>query len=169
MIEIILVLLLVFSGILLLWQISNIVSIIHGSPYVMMDKKVIRTAFKLAGLKKGENFYDLGCGNGDVLIEAAKFGARAEGFEISPYYYLLAKIRTIKYKNIKVYYRNINSIDISKVEAIYCYLLPKILTELQYNLKNIKKNTRVISIGFPIDSLKLKRKEYFRGHNIYIY
>ena len=96
----IMVLLFVMTLTLLLWQISNIVSVFYGSPYVMADKKVISEALRLAKLKKGEIFYDLGCGRGDVLIEAAKFGAKATGFEISPYYYIYVKLKTRRYHNI---------------------------------------------------------------------
>jgi len=160
-------------------QSSNLISAIFGSPAVMMDKKVIVGALKLANLKKGDIFYDLGCGNGQVLIEAAKMGAKATGFEISPYYYLLSKIRVFFWKSfnilrclqafrikshIEIRFMNIKKADLSKADVIYCYLLPKILNEI-----NFRKNQRVVSIGFPVRKLKPIKTKIFKSHPIFIY
>lgn len=117
----------------------------------MADKKVVRESLKAAGLKKGDIFYDLGCGKGDVLIEAEKMGAKVFGCEISPYYYILAKIRTSKHKNIKVIYQNIENINLSDANIVYCYLLPKFLEKLSPKfLKELELGCQIISIGFPI-------------------
>lgn len=111
-------------------------------------------ALKLANLKKGEIFYDLGCGKGDVLIEAVKLGAKAIGFEISPFYYFWAKLRTWSKPNINIKYQNINNIDFSKVDVVYCYLLPEFLEKLSFKFKKeLKPGTRLISIGFPINDM----------------
>lgn len=160
----------VISIILFLWQISNLISVFFGSPYVMLDKKVIRQALKLAGLRKGEILYDLGCGNGQVLIEAAKMGGKAIGFEISPYYFIWAKLRTGRYRNIKIYYRDIKKVNLSKADVVYCYLLPKFLEKLSVKLKKeAKSSLQIISIGFPIKTVKSMRRFQFRGHKIFIY
>ena len=155
---------------------SNIISVLSGSPYVMADKKVVRGSLKAAGLKKGDIFYDLGCGRGDVLIEAEKMGAKAIGYEISPYYYILAKIRTYKHKNIKVIYQNINNINLSEANIVYCYLLPKFLKKLSLKFKKeLKECARLISIGFPVKNstiiapAKKVEKYMVEHHKIYIY
>ena len=184
---VLLIILAIISFGLLFWQISNLVSVFYGSPYVMMDKIVIRGALTLAGLKKGEVFYDLGCGNGDVLIEAAKMGAKAEGFEISPLYYLWAKIRTIFWRQkipklrwstkrglllrkITVKYANINNVDIPKADVVYCYLLPKMLEKLAPKFqRDLKKGSRLISVGFPIKTLKNGTGCSIAGRKIFIY
>lgn len=167
MIIIILILLAAIS--LLLWQISNMISVFFGSPYVKADKNLIRDALKLAQLKKAEIFYDLGCGDGSSLIEAAKLGAKATGFEISPYYYLWAKLRTLRYRNIKVVYRNIKDVDLSKVDVVYCYLLPEFLEKLSPKFqRELKSGARLISVGFPIE-IKKGDKYIIRNHQVYIY
>lgn len=170
MIILLFILLAIISIGLFLWQFSNLISVFYGSPYVMMDKIVIREALKLANLKKGEIFYDLGCGNGDVLIEAAKMGAKATGFEISPYYYIYAKLKTQAFKNIKVKYRDINKVDFSKADVIYCYLLPEFLKKLASKFrKEMKKSSRLISVGFPIPMLKNEIVSSIDKHKIFIY
>jgi len=152
------------------WQVSNLISIISGSLYVKTDRDVIRQALKLAELKKGDVFYDLGSGNGDVLIEAAKFGAKATGFEISPYYYILGKLRTWQNKNIKIRFQNIKDVSLSQADIVYCYLLPKMLEKLAPKFKkDLKSGAKIISIGFPIKNLKPSRKIVFENRAIFIY
>lgn len=189
MITTIMVLLFIFALILLLWQISNIVSVFYGSPYVMADNRIIRQALKLAKLKKGEVFYDLGCGRGDVLIEAVRSGAKCTGYEISPFYYLLAKMRIWIWRvyyskrwsvqsdifsenkpEINIRHKNIYSIDLSRADVVYVYLLPKILEKLAPKFqKELKKSARLISIGFRVSGLKLVSKTKLDGGDIFIY
>lgn len=169
-----------------IWQLSNIVSIIYGVPYVTIDKKVIRKALELSNLKKNEIFYDLGCGKGDVLLFAAKIGAVTTGFEISPYYYIYSKIRvfyhnkrdglynkmcsSVKSRKIKVKFQNIYTTDLSKVDVVYCYLLPKMMEKLALKFKKeLRKNCRIISISFPIKNLELLKKAEFNNRKIFIY
>jgi SAM-dependent methyltransferase len=143
----------------------------------MMDKETIIEALKLAKFKKDDVFYDLGCGNGQVLIEAAKMGAKATGFEISPYYYLLGQIRILFFKvfninrssvksHIEVRFKNIldRDLDLAKADVVYCYLLPRLLNQI-----NFHKGNRVISISFPIRKLKPIKTEIFKSHLIFIY
>ena len=140
-----------FAILLLLWQISNIASVFFGSPYVKTNRRIIIKALKLAGLKKNEIFYDLGSGNGDAIVEATKLGAKATGFEISPFYYFWGKLRTWRDSRIKIKFQNINNIDLNKADVVYCYLLPKFLEKLIPKFKKeLKPGSRLISIGFPI-------------------
>lgn len=169
---------------LLLWQSSNLISAVFGSPPIMMGRHTIIEALNLAKLKKGETFYYLGCGNGQVLIEAAKMGAKATGFEISPYYYLLTKIKIFFFKktyhsnrssvksdtvcrnklNITVYFRDIKNVNLLEADVVYCYLLPKILDKI-----NFPKSQRIISIGFPIKKFKPTKTKIFKSHPIFLY
>lgn len=156
--------------VLLIWQVSNFISIFFGAPHVKTRKSIVSRALKLADLKKGEIFYELGSGSGDALISASKYNIRVVGFEISPYYYLYSKLRTFRYSNINIRFQNIMDTDLSRVDVIYCYLLPKLLKKLAPKFKKeLKKNTRVISIGFPIDSLKLIKKVKIDNHSVFIY
>ncbi len=168
-----------------MWQVSNLVSVFYGSPYVMMDKRVIRQALKLVGLKKGDIFYDLGCGNGDVLLEATKLGAKCIGIEISPYYYIYAKIKIavynalVNYKSssaynlkIEIYFKNIDNVNYSKANVVYCYLLPRFLEKLALKFRReLKPGSRLISIGFPVNNLAAaaRKCEKIRGHKVYLY
>lgn len=167
---VLIVLLLIISIIIFLWQASNIISIISGSLYVKADINVIRKSLELVRLKKGQIFYDLGSGNGDVLIEASKYDVKAVGYEISPYYYLLSKIRTFRNRNIEVRFQNIKDVDLKKADVVYVYLLPKFLDELASKFKReLKPSAELISIGFSINNLLLIKEEKIGEHRIYIY
>lgn len=155
---------------LLLWQISNLISVFYGSPYVSVKRDIVRKALKLVHLKKGEIFYDLGSGNGDVLIEAAKLKAKVFGFEISPFYFLISKIRTFKYPNVQIKYQNIKNIDLKKADVVYCYLLPELLEKLSVKfIRELKIGSQIISISFPIKNLSLMAKHKFKNSTLYIY
>lgn len=158
------------SLVLLFWQVSNFVSVFSGSPYVKTRKSIINKAIDIVNLKKGETFLELGSGSGDVLITAAKYDVDVVGFEISPYYYLYSKLRTLRYKNIDIRFQNIFNADLSQADIVYCYLLPNLLKKLAPKFKReIKYSARIISIGFPINVLKLSKKIRTNNHTIYIY
>ena len=174
----ILIILSIVVLVIFLWQISNLISVFFGSLYVKTQRDVIQKALKSAEVKKGDVFYDLGCGNGDVLIEAAKIGAKTVGFEISPYYYILSKLRTLFFRGlyyftcssmiegIDVRFKNILDVDLGNADVVYVYLLPKLLSQIDFS--KVKKDARIISIGFAIKGIKGKKYRIF-GHNIFIY
>ena len=62
-------------------------------PYVATDRKKIATIIKLANIKKGQTAVDLGSGDGRLLIESAKKGARAIGYEINPFLIAVTRIK----------------------------------------------------------------------------
>lgn len=152
---------------LLFWQISNLISVFYGSPYVKTRHCIIKKALEMVDLKKDDVFYELGCGSGDVLLTAAKYGVKAIGYEISPYYYILAKLRTMRYHNIEVKYQNIHKVDFKKADVIYCYLLPKLLSKIDFS--KVKQQVKIISIGFHIPELKLLKEVKYLNHKIYLY
>ena len=95
------------------------------------------------------------------------------GFEIFPYYYIYAKIKTWKYRNINVQYHNINKVNLSRADVIYCYLMPKFLKKLAPKFRReLKPGSRLISIGFPLSIINtpaLKIKKKINGHKVFIY
>ena len=72
-------------------------SVLFGAPFVPTEEERVLAMLRLAGLKPGERLYDLGSGDGRIVIAAARQGAYAEGWEISPYLWLISwlKIRRL--------------------------------------------------------------------------
>ncbi len=81
------VLIVCFAGVLL-----------FGAPYLPTLKPQMKTALKLAGSTAGETLLELGCGDGRVLIAAARRGYNAVGYELNPLLALLAWARTRRYR-----------------------------------------------------------------------
>ncbi len=63
-------------------------SVLFGAPFVPTDIRNVEEMIRVSGLKPGEYLVDLGSGDGRILIAAARAGARAEGWEISPFLWL---------------------------------------------------------------------------------
>lgn len=128
------------------------------APWVPSRKRDLRRVFVLAQLKPGEVFYDLGCGDGRVVLAAAReFGARAVGFEFSVPFYLICKIRQFFNldRDIEFKFKNFYKADLSQADVLYCFGVPDTLRD---NLKpkltgRLKPGARVISYAFLIEGL----------------
>ena len=156
-----LIIFLIFALILLLWQISQIISVIGGTPAVYAKDETIREVFKLAGLERGQAVVDLGCGNARSLIIAAKkFKAKGIGVEISPFYFLLSKIKILlsgESKNIKIIFGRFQKAEsyLKSADVVYLYLFSKALNEIEKWLFNsVSEKTKIVSFGFKFAKRK---------------
>lgn len=130
---------------------------ISAAPWVPLWKSDIRRMLKLADLKEGEILYDLGSGDGRILIIAAKeFDAQATGFEISVLLYFISCIKILianfksKYK-IKVRYQNFYRADLSQADVISVFLTPMAMKKLQAKFStSLKSGCRIVSYAFSI-------------------
>lgn len=145
-----------FALAVLLWQISLIVAVIAGAPTVYSKNQVIIKAFESVNLQKGQLVLDLGCGNARSLIIASrKFGAKGVGVEISPFYYVLAKLNVLvrgESKNITIEYGNLRNYreNIKNADVIFLYLYDKIVAEIEPLIfSRAKQHTKIISLAFP--------------------
>lgn len=152
---------LVFLIFALFWFLSLLIAIISGAPTVYSKDKIIKKVFQAVNLKKNQTILDLGCGNGRVLIIASReFGARGVGVEISPFYYLLAKLNVLfsgESQNIKIYFGNIRDHEklVNGADVVYLYLLDEIMRKIEPWIFNaLKKDTKIISITFPFQNHK---------------
>ena len=139
-----------------------------GAPYLPTQTKQSGIAIKLLGLKSGQKFYELGCGDGKVLILAAKAGLVCVGYELNPLLFLVAKIRCLKYQNVSVKFGNFWKSDLSSADGVYVFLLDKYMSILDKKLqKEFKKGARLASYTFKIQGKKPLVKE--RGIFVYQY
>jgi len=126
-----------------------------AAPWVPLWKKDIRRMLELAGVKPGEIVYDLGAGDGRIIIIAAReFGAKAIGFEMAVLPYLLAYIK-IRLRGlngrVELKYRNFFRQDLSQADVICTFLTPEAMRKLKPKLqKEIKPNCRLVSYAFSV-------------------
>lgn len=136
---------------------TALASIFLKVPYVPSKKHVIETILNEAKIKKGDRFYDLGCGDGRVLIAAEKSKhANAVGYEIAPLIYLFALFRKFLYRSkAKIHFKNYLNENLTKADVIFCYLSPKELQKLANKINiECKKGTQIISNTFKIKGMK---------------
>lgn len=128
---------------------------------------------KMAGLKQGEILYDLGCGDGRILITAARdFGAYAVGVELDEG---RAKEAREKVSNlgledkVKVIHGNILDLDISPADVVTLYLTTSANEKLRPKMeRELKPGTRVVSHDFTIPGWEIsKTKGRIRDHSDY--
>lgn len=125
------------------------------APFVPTKTSRIRKILKLAGLKKGDIFWELGSGDGRVVLEAAKMGAQTYGVEQSWIRIIWSrwKARSLNGHpgggNIKFIHGDIFKQNLSSADLIYIFLLPKGVEKLEPILKrNLKKGARIITQTF---------------------
>ncbi len=172
-----LILFLIFLVVFVLLIISLLLSLLLFVAPISTPRKVIKRILREAGLKSGEFFYDLGCGDGKVLFQASKnYGCKAVGYELNLPVFLLAKFKTLffgKSRDIKVYFRNFLNQDLSGADVIFCYLSPRLMRKLKQKLAKEppKKETRIISYAFSIKGWQPKKviKIDPKTPRIYIY
>ena len=137
----------------LLWI---LVPAFYGLPPVPTNPERIRKALKLANLQSTEVLYDLGAGDGRVLLIAAReFGAKAIGIEVGPIQCALIWLRAVVSgfgNQIQVRWGNFYKVDLREADVVFVYATSKEVTKLAPHLeKQLKKGARVISISadFP--------------------
>lgn len=134
-----------------------------GAPWVPTWKKDFERIFKLANLKSGETFIELGCGNGRVcravaartpLLTKEGMGVVSViGVELSLLQFLIAWVQAklSGRKNVQIKFGNAFRQDLSKVDVVYMFLMPETYEKIRAKLeKELKPGSRVISYVWPI-------------------
>lgn len=152
-------LLLLFAVILTVFM---LVDLFLELPYVGTQKKKIEIIMQFAGIKEGETVVDLGSGDGRLLIESAKQGAFAKGYEINPFLFMLsilhAKLEGLS-TNIEVYKRSLWKADLKVADVICVYALIKTMPKMEeFIFKNAKNGTRVVVNTNPFPNKKAEKE-----------
>lgn len=144
-------------------------AVLIGPPYVPTLRRQRRSALELLELKPGQTLVDLGCGDGSLLIDAARQGIKGVGYEINPLLASIAWLRAKRYKSqVKIHLKNFWKADISKADGVYVFLAGKYMAKFDKFLKSqVSKPIKVISYGFEIPNTSpIKKKD---GLNLYKY
>lgn len=147
---------------------------LYDVPYVPTPQEVVHKMLEVAQVKKGDTVYDLGCGDGRIVIMAAKeFGSNAVGIDIDPNRIREAnenakqagvseKTRFIEKDLFQADFRAANVVTLYLLTSVNLKLRPKLLAEL-------KPGTRVVSHNFDMGDWKPTKTVDFQGRKIYLW
>jgi precorrin-6B methylase 2 len=143
-------------------------------PYVPTPENVVAEMLKLAGVKSGDMLFDLGSGDGRIVITAAKeHGARGVGIDINPQRIKEANENAQKAGvNGRVQFRNNDLFkeDISSASVVTLYLLPSVNMKLRPKLwKELKPGTRVVSHDFDMGDWKPEKTVQVDEHKLFFW
>ncbi len=132
-------------------------------PYVPTTDVAVREMLKLAKVQKGDIIYDLGCGDGRIVIQAAKlFGTRGVGIDIDPQRVKEARenARQAGVENlVRFEEKDLFDADFREATVVTLFLLPRINLKLRPKLvKDLKPGTRVVSNTFDMGDWKAEKE-----------
>jgi len=129
-----------------------------------MPKNAREKMLEMLKLNKRDVFYDVGCGNGQLLLEASPLVKKAIGIEIDPVRFLISRSRTRKMRNIRIIRGNLFRQNLSSATKMAVFLSPETNARLG---EKIRKNAKAASYKWPIPGMKLIKHD--AKNRIYLY
>lgn len=150
------------------------------APYFPTPPSVVRRMLEVAALKKDEKMFDLGSGDGRIVIMAAKqFGADSTGVEIDASLCRQSNAEISRQglsKTARVICGDVTTQNFSSANVLTVYLLPDSNTKIRPMLeKQLKKGSRVVAHDFEFDGWKADKVENIeddgegRSHTLFVY
>ena len=146
--------------------------VIIGAAFIPTPHKIVDKMLELAEVKEDDILYDLGSGDGRIIIEAAdKYKAKAIGIEVDPLRVLWSRTK-IRYKNIheraRIIWGNFFKTDLCEASVITIYQGQGINNKPIEKLENeLKPGTRIVSYSFTFDGWTPVNEE--SDSSIYLY
>jgi protein-L-isoaspartate O-methyltransferase len=150
------------------------------APYYPTPETIVEKMLEIGELRKGEKMFDLGSGDGRVVIMAAqKFGAQATGVEFDDglYKQSMEKITSLGLQsNARIIHGDIMAQDYSSANLLTVYLLPNSNDKIRPMLEQqLKPGTRVVAHDFmfsdwnPEKTITVEDDGEGRSHTIFLY
>jgi Cyclopropane fatty acid synthase and related methyltransferases len=150
------------------------------APFVSSPQRAVEKMLEMASLKPDETLYDLGCGDGRILITAAKrYHVKAVGIEISDRLARTAEdnVKSLGLEDqVKIIHGDFMQTDLSAADVVTLYLMTAANEKVRPDLeKYLKKDARVVSYDYPIpgwtpvDQAETEPSRYGNRHTIYLY
>jgi SAM-dependent methyltransferase len=145
-----------------------------GTPYDVIDAMLDK-----GSIRRSDLVYDLGCGDGRIVVAAAKrFGCRGVGYDINPIRIKesLANVRTNGVQRlVRIKQADIFELDLREVDVIMLYLLPEMNKRLIPQLKKLRRGARIVCHNYDIEGMayddyaEMRSLEDGVKHYIYVY
>ncbi|MCW5977555.1 MAG: class I SAM-dependent methyltransferase [Bryobacteraceae bacterium] len=143
-------------------------------PYVPSEQWVVDEMLRLARVTKDDVVYDLGCGDGRIVITAArKFGARGVGVELRPELVSLAnhnaRMAGVS-DRVRFIREDVFKTDLRPATVVALFLLPAVNDGLRPKfLKELRPGSRIVSHAFPVGDWKPDTLLEKDGRKIYLW
>jgi SAM-dependent methyltransferase len=145
-----------------------------GTPY-----DVVSAMLNLARVKKSDVVYDLGCGDGRMIVLAAKkYGCRGIGYDLDPER-VSASLKNVRDNQVerlvKIVRADLFTLDFSDADVLSLYLLPEINVKLIPQFEKLKPGSRLVFHDYGLEGIKADRtlhvvsNEDNIGHTLYLY
>ena len=130
-------------------------SLKKGAPWWPTPARRTRALLRAADVKPGELVVDAGCGDGRVLLVAAReFSARGLGIEIHPVLVWIARLRLFAARlsaQVTIQRADLFSVDLRSADVLFLFLLQETNVALQEKLRReLRPGTRVVSYAFTL-------------------
>jgi SAM-dependent methyltransferase len=150
--------------------------------YITTPQEVVDKMLDLAAVKKSDVVYDLGCGDGRIVVTAAKrYKARSFGFDIDPQR-VKESIDNVKKNKVEdlatIKQADIFTLDLRDASVVTLYLSPQFNVKLMPQLAKLKPGSRIVSHDWAMPGAKPKKvvrlkargdKDDEREHLIYLW
>lgn len=142
--------------------------------YVPTKQEVVDAMLELADVKESDVVYDLGCGDGRIVITAAKrFGAKGKGIDIDPERIKESKENAIKAgvtDKVEFVLEDMFETDVSEASVVYLFLLESLNKELLPKLlEQLKPGSRIVSHVFTMGDWQPEKMEFIEGAPIFLW
>lgn len=142
--------------------------------YVPTPPEVVAAMLKVAKVTKNDLVYDLGCGDGRIVVAAARdFGARGVGIDIDPQRIREAQETVTQAgvgDRVKIVQGDLFEADIHEATVVSLYLLPSLNLKIMPKLlRELKPGTRVVSHAFDMGDWKPDQQLDVDGRNVYFW
>jgi precorrin-6B methylase 2 len=152
-------------------------------PFVPTTPEAVQAMLKLADVKKTDIVYDLGCGDGRIVVAAAKnFGARAVGIDINPQRIVEATENVQKagvQDRVRIVEGDLFQADIHEATVVTLFLLSAVNEKLRPKLlQDLRPGTRVVSNTFRMGDWKPEKtitlddpngQDSYLSHTLYLW
>lgn len=140
---------------------------IFGAPWVPAFNQDIDELLDLARVKKGTHFIDLGCGDGKILLAAARRGAEVTGYEINPVMWLIAWLRLLPFgRRARVRLGTYWGHNLRPYSVIWLYLIDHHMPRMARKIRDeAQDNSYIISYIFDFQGVK----PYKKTRNSFVY
>jgi precorrin-6B methylase 2 len=147
--------------------------------FVPTPQNVVDKMLEMAQVKKDDLLYDLGCGDGIIVVTAAKkYGCKCVGYDIDPQR-IKESLENVEKNNVgdlvRIEQEDIFTLDLSEANVITLYLLPSLNVKLIPQLEKLKPGSRIVSHDFDMRGVKpdkvveIDSDNGYREHTIYLW